>query len=317
MLKTDITVIIALENRTRALPAILTCLAKQTLPAACYEVIFVLYGHSTREQLAVVEHYAAGAPMPVKCLYAPASSEVHARNVGAFSARGEWLLFLDQDLLAGPRLLSSHLDLHRKHPVRAIVQGAVERSKSLPAGSLTRWFMRHDKDLLAADRPDSPLYWSSRHCSLPHDFFIEGGGFNESYEVSRAADIVFLKRILRNGSAALTLPGVHAFIWREAQFEEERRRFWREGFDLCRLSRALKDPDIMFHFELYRAPIRFWMDDAFMPFYIKICREGPLDVRIHGKSCLRVFTHECRRGAVNALTEQTAVGRPESVFIAP
>ncbi len=317
MLKTDITVVIALENRTRALPAMLACLTKQTLPAACYEVIFVLYGRSSKEQLSIAEHYASGAAMPVKCLYAPDSSEVHAKNVGAFSARGEWLLFLDQDLFAGPRLLSSHLELHKQHPARAIIQGAVERGKSLHTGSLTRWFMPHDKDIMAADKPDSPLYWSSRHCSLPHDFFIEGGGFDESYEASRAADILFLKQILRNGSAALTLPGMHAYIWREAPFEEERRRFWREGFDLCRLSKAIKAPEITYYFQLHSPAIRLWMDDAFMPFYIKTCGEVPLDVRIHGRSCMRVFTHECRRGALNALTEQHAVRKPESVFISP
>ncbi len=313
MLKTAISVVIALENRVRVLPIMLSCMEKQTLPAAYYEIIFVLYGRSTTEDLDLAQHYAAGAPMPVKCLYAPSSSEVHAKNVGAFSARGACLLFLDQDLLAGPRLLATHLDIHRRNSVRAIVQGAVQRNKSLPPGSLTRWFMDHDTDLMDAGKPDVPFYWSSRHSSLPHAFFIDGGGFNESYEACRAADIELLQRIMRNSCAVLTLPGNHAFIWHEAQFDEERRRFWREGFDLYRLAHLQNNSAIIYHFRLRRFPLRFWIEDMFMPFYIKTCQETPLDVRIHGRSYQRVFAHECCRGALAAMTGSHLAKAPESI----
>ncbi len=303
MPKTQISVVVVIENRAQALPAMLSCLEKQTLPAACYEVIFVLYGCSSNEDLVLAEHHTDSSPMSVKCLHAPAWDEVRAKNLGAFNAQGEWLLFLDQDLLAGSRLLSTHLEIHRQRQVQAIIQGPVGRSKSLHIGSLTRWFLHHDKDLMTADKPDAPFYWSSRHCSLPRALFVAGGGFNESYESPRAADIDFLQRTMRGGCAAITLPGSHAFIWREAHFDEERKRFWRDGFDLYRLSKAQKNPEILYHFQLRSTRMRFRVDSVFIPFYIKACQNTPLDIRIHGRSCLHVFMHDSRRGAKDAQTE--------------
>ena len=69
MAKFDISVVMAVEGRVDALPALLSCLEKQRLPAARYEVILVFFGDSPREHRLRIERHATGAPMAVRTYY--------------------------------------------------------------------------------------------------------------------------------------------------------------------------------------------------------------------------------------------------------
>ena len=298
----DISIIIVVENRVEALPTLLSCLEKQSLPAGCYEVILVFYGNLSPEPLARVHHYAAGAPMAVQCLIENVPNEVAAKNLGAKNTSGRILLFLDQDLLAGPHLLSAHTAFHASSPIPKIIMGSIEKSPSLSRSKLTRWFLQHDQELMPADKADSPFFWSSRHCSIPRDIFQSANGFNEGYSASRASDLEFTLRI-RKKCEMTSLQECHAFIWHEARFHDERKRFFQEGFDLCQLSIAQKNPEILHHFQLNCSRTRFKMDSLFTPFYVRTCEEEPLDIRVHGPSCQRVFWHALHCGASAALAK--------------
>lgn len=297
MAKFDISVVMAVEGRVDALPAILSCLEKQRLPAARYEVVLVFYGDFPREHRQRVERHATGAPMPVKTYYEPSPNEVRAKNLGAVNAEGALLLFLDQDLYVDPGLLEAHVESHHGQDRPAVVLGPITRSPSLPTGALTRWFMKHDLDIMTAVRPDSPFSWSSSHCSLPRDSFLADGGFRESYCSLRAANISLAQRLKREGHLMTALAGHPAYIWRQARFEDERRRFWREGYDLYKLSVAQKNPEILYYFRLSCSPARYRLDALFTPFYVQACQVPQLDVRIHGQSCQRVFHQDRRSGA--------------------
>lgn len=297
MAKFDISVVMAVEGRGDALPAILSSLEKQRLPAARYEVVLVFYGDSPKEHRQRAERHAAGAPMAVKILYEPSPNQVRAKNLGAVNTDGALLLFLDQDLYAGPQLLAAHVEAHSRADRPAAVLGPIKRSPSLPNGALTRWFMKHDLELMHSRTPDSPFVWSTCHCSLPRDSFLTDGGFNEMYCALRAADIVLAQRLKRSGNILTGMTGAPAYIWHQARFEEERRRFWREGYDLCKLSLAQKNPEIMYHFQISSSPARYRLDGLFTPFYVQACQVPQLDVRIHGMSCRRVFYHDRSSGA--------------------
>lgn len=308
MAKFEISVVMAFEGRGDALPAILSCLEKQRLPAANYEVILVFYGGSSREHRQRVERHTTGAPMAVRTYFEPSSIEVRAKNLGAVNAEGALLLFLDQDLYVDPGLLEAHVESHARQERPTVLLGPITRSPSLPKGALTRWFMKHDTDVMAAGRPDSPFSWSSCHCSLPRESFLKDGGFNESYGSLRAADIALAQRLKRAGHHMTALTGNPAYIWRQARFDDERRRFWREGYDLYKLSAAQKNPEILYYFRLSCSPARYRLDTLFTPFYVQACQVPQLDVRVHGQSCQRVFFQDRRSGARAAM-----LGNPPDV----
>lgn len=301
MAKFDISVVMAVEGRVDALPSILSCLEKQRLPAARYEVVLVFFGDSTREHRLRIERYATGAPMAVRTYYESSQNEVRAKNLGAVNADGTLLLFVDQDLYVSPGLLEAHVEAHSQRDRPTVVLGSITRSPSLPKGALTRWFMKNDLDIMNADRPDSPFSWSSCHCSLPRESFLKDGGFSESYCALRAADITLAQRLKRAGHRMAALPGHPAYIWRQARFEDERRRFWREGYDLYKLSTAQKNPEILYYFRLSCSPARYRLETLFTPFYAQACQVPQLDMRIHGQSCQRVFFQDRRSGARAAM----------------
>lgn len=308
MIIPDISVVIALEDRVDALPTVLSYFERQQFPASRYEVLLVPYAAHSKVA-AMAARYSAGLPVPVDCIHADVTTSPAAKNLGARNARGLWLIFLDQDLIPGASLLAAHVKKQRANDGRAVILGSVAPYHNLPRGALTRWFMRHDKELMAAAHPESPLHWSSRHCSLPRRLFLDRGGFDETLVSARAADLELAWRMREWGCPMKALARVEAFIWRAARFSEERRRFMRDGYELYALAERLAAPEIIAHFRLSCSRLRYWYEAQFAPFYANAFEEHILDMRLHGQSCRRIFSHDMRIGARAA-----RLGRPLPTF---
>jgi hypothetical protein len=186
---------------------------------------------------------------------------------------------------------------------QAILLGNATPHETLPHGALTRWFMRHDKLFMNPEQIELPLNWTSRHCSLSRRLFLESGGFDAGIESSRAADLELAWRMRSWDTPTGIVTHGEAFIWRAARFREERRRFMIEGRDLYRLSARLSAPEIIRHFRLSCSRMRHWYEDQFTPFYARAFERIELDMRLHGQSCRRIFTHDMRCGARAAAQE--------------
>ncbi|NLN91819.1 MAG: glycosyltransferase [Candidatus Hydrogenedens sp.] len=301
MAQVEISVVVAAKDITDALPTLLLCFESQSMPTACYEVIFVSYGKVGEEALAQTEKFLAGASIAVKHLHEPSSSEAKAKNTGARQASGSLLLFLDPDLLAGPELLEKHVEVHREQGRPAIVFGQCAPHSTLPGGLLTRWFMKTDHVLMDVERPETLYHCSSRNFSMARRLFLDEKGFSEEYQAMRAADILFIKALKGKQFAPVRMPGIQAFIWHASGFKEECKRHYQEGYDLTRLALRFKDPEFAKKFGLVCSAFRFWLEELYMPFYIRTCHTRTLDMRLHGHSCRRVLTYERHRGARTAL----------------
>lgn len=292
----DISVVIAAKDITDAIPTLLVCLEQQSLPSARYEVLFISYGKISEEALIQAEKFLAGASIAVKHLYEPTSNEAKAKNFGAQAAKGELVLFLDPDLLAGPELLERHVQTHAEQDHPVVVFGQSAPHSTLPGGLLTRWFMKTDHVLMNVERPDALYHLASRNCSLSRPLFLEAGGFSEEYKAMRAADILFIKKMQKKNFVMLRMPGIQAFIWRSSTFQEECERHYQEGYDLTRLALLFKDIEFSRRFGLACSSFRFWVEELHMPFYVRTCHTRTLDMRVHGHSCRRVLTYERHRG---------------------
>lgn len=303
MAKIEISVVVAARGVTDAIPTLLSCFERQSLPTARYEVVLVSYGEGASESALLMEQYASGASIAVRHIHEPSEIEAKAKNMGAIHATGSLVLFLDADLLAGPKLLEMHVETHAQSGRQAVVLGQAGLHSTLPGGLLTRWFMKDDRALMSVAKPDSLYCCSSRHCSISRRFFIDEGGFNEQFRAMRAADIMLLKRFMEKHFSMVRMPGIHAFVWRAVEFEEERLRYYNEGFDLTLLADYLKDPDLARQFGLSCSSLRFWIDDLYMPLYARTCQEHDLDIRVHGYSCRKALTHERHRGVRDARQE--------------
>ena len=103
-----ISVIVPTRNAPPTLGRTLAHLANQTLPPNLYEVIVVTGGAVDD----VWRRAPAGQMDPataLRVLSQPGQGAARRRNAGAAAARGDLLVFLDDDMAAEPQLLQAHL----------------------------------------------------------------------------------------------------------------------------------------------------------------------------------------------------------------
>jgi glycosyltransferase involved in cell wall biosynthesis len=161
-----VSVVIATKDRERYLQRTLAALAAQvaTFP---FEVIVVDNG-SRDATKRVVEAHAAGDP-PVRYVCEPQPNRGKARNRGVEAARGEYVLFCDDDVQTPQGWVAAHGAAHRSGD--CVVNGPI-----LNVGS----FESHP-----APRPVnySRAFLCSCNASLSKRAFLEAGGFDENFNL--------------------------------------------------------------------------------------------------------------------------------------
>ncbi|MCC7236886.1 MAG: glycosyltransferase family 2 protein [Bryobacterales bacterium] len=93
-----LSVVICTYNRAGALDgALRSLMAIHDPPGETWELVIV-DNNSTDDTPAAVERLAAGARVPVRYVFEPEQGVGHARNRGAREARGEWVVYTDDDV---------------------------------------------------------------------------------------------------------------------------------------------------------------------------------------------------------------------------
>ncbi|MEU1185638.1 glycosyltransferase [Streptomyces sp. NPDC005820] len=117
-----VSVVVPTRDRTTRLLLTLTALGRQTLDRDRFEILLV---DDAPHPGAVAQVLPALPPGPrIRTAATGGRGAAHARNTGARPARGELLLFLDDDTVAGPGLLEAHLAAH-ENADSAVVHGAI------------------------------------------------------------------------------------------------------------------------------------------------------------------------------------------------
>ncbi|MFI2214206.1 glycosyltransferase family 2 protein [Streptomyces sp. NPDC020141] len=200
-----LSVVIPTRDKAASLRATLTALAAQRCPLP-YEVLVVDDGSAdgTRETLRALDGELA-APRP-RVVAGPARGRAAVRNAGARAARGERLLFLDDDILtpaghlaahaqAGARTVLAHgplrefpgarrwLDRHRDAPVAELAAAAARvvagTEGRLPRNTLETLICAMDAGQVPPVAP-----WAAcvgANTSMPRALFERVGGFDEEF----------------------------------------------------------------------------------------------------------------------------------------
>jgi GT2 family glycosyltransferase len=112
----NISVIIPTYNRGPKLGATLDAvLACETTGLDTVEVIVVDDGSPISAE-PVVSARSPSPPFTLRCIRQPNAGPAKARNTGFREARGEVVLFMDDDIIAPPGLLCQHIDAHKMRP---------------------------------------------------------------------------------------------------------------------------------------------------------------------------------------------------------
>jgi glycosyltransferase involved in cell wall biosynthesis len=127
----DAAIVIPTYNRAPKLANLLRCLERQD-GAASFEVMVCDDG-SSDDTRAVAE--AAAAALDLHYFHQPdlGFRAGQARNMGIAAARGEIVIFLDDDTLPAPDFVASHVRAHREAGVPAVAIGMRHRADRLDA----------------------------------------------------------------------------------------------------------------------------------------------------------------------------------------
>ena len=191
----EISVVVPTRNRLEKLNQTLSSLAKQTLDPARYEVLVVDDGSEPPIQLPT-----RGPTERFRVLRIMHGERSAARNHGATVATGEFLAFVDDDMILAPVFLEAHRAAQRQWP-GALAVGAV----SLPEEVVGTPFGRFRADLETRGVPHQrgvviqPNFCTATNMSLSKEGFLALGGFDPDLVSAEDQDLA-LRHSARGGA---------------------------------------------------------------------------------------------------------------------
>jgi glycosyltransferase involved in cell wall biosynthesis/peptidoglycan/xylan/chitin deacetylase (PgdA/CDA1 family) len=193
-------VVIPTYNRRDLVVRAIRALAHQRPPAG-FEVIVVVDGSTDGTADAL---HSLASQMPVRILEQPNRGAAVARNQGARAARGDILLFLDDDMEAAPDLVAEHVRCHGEEPT--IVIGHLPLHPESPVGILRAgihaWAEERLARLAAADAAPGYEDLLTGQMSIPRETFQTLGGFDSAFTKDGAfgnEDLDFGRRAREHG----------------------------------------------------------------------------------------------------------------------
>ena len=118
-----VTVAICTRNRCDALERTLRSLAAVVVPAGLSWEILVVDNGSSDETMGTIAKLATA--LPVRALVEPRVGLSHARNAAVAAARGEYILWIDDDVLVDSQWLAAYHDAFSEWPHAAFFGGPI------------------------------------------------------------------------------------------------------------------------------------------------------------------------------------------------
>jgi len=194
-------VIIPTRNRPASLGQCLRSLAELNYPREAFEVIVVDDGSSCPVQRVLD---SVGGQIQVRLLRQEHAGPASARNAGASIARGDWLVFLDDDCEPGPGWLRA-FDEASPGADEALggltLNGLNTNPYSIASQLLLDYLYEYFFDLSSPFR-----FFTSNNLAVAAKRFLQIGGFDSRFPLAAAEDRDFCARWLKSGARLLPVP---------------------------------------------------------------------------------------------------------------
>ena len=217
------------------LSRVLDRIQEQTVNRDHYEVLVIDNNSTDHTQSVLTQKCAAYSNLRTFKQLKPGAAPT--RNVGIRESIGDFVLFIDDDILAEPELIENHLKYHSLHKNASIV-GTVSSKWEASSDPFLRYL--RDRGIfnpynIACNRPMDFSYYHTGNVSTSRKLLLEVGGFNEEFQVYGMEDIELGYRLEKQGSRMV--PGVlatasHEYFPTYAQFVQ---RCQQAGFSLGKL----------------------------------------------------------------------------------
>ena len=235
-MRPDVSVVIPTFNRRRQLERTLVGLAAQTSPDHGFEVIVVSDGSTDGTD----EWLRSGAtPLPVLAHSQANAGPAAARNRGLEAAQGTLVVFLDDDVVPAPDLLTAHVRNHRSLDDDAVVIGPMRTPDDFVLSPWVKWeqrtLYRQYDALLRGDWEATPRQFYTANASVARRHLAAAGGFNPSFR--RAEDVELAYRLADAGLSFVFAPDAVVFHYAERSFDSWRSNAEAYGHNDVRFGR--------------------------------------------------------------------------------
>jgi GT2 family glycosyltransferase len=284
-----ISVVVPTYNRLPMLRRALEALERQDVDAL-FEVVVVSDG-STDETDAFLRGHASSVTL--RPVFQPNQGPATARNRGFTDARGDLIVFVDDDVVADPGLLRVHLEAHRDNPELVTIGPML----TPPDHKMTPWVAWEQSMLYRQYSAMIDRAWHATarqfytgNSAVRRVHLVRSGGFDTSFR--RAEDVELGYRMAAQGLRFEFLPDAIGRHYAERSFDSWRQAAYAYGchdivFARDRGQRWLEDA-IVDKLAAYPRPVE-WALSAAVP--------RPRFVRAAGSAVGRSATFLDRIGA--------------------
>lgn len=242
-----VTVVVPTFNRRASLARLITALAAQDFPPDRMEVLVVDDG-STDGTRAWIR--GATPPFQLRFIEQAHAGPGAARNRGVSEGRGKLIVFVDDDVVPDPGLISAHVAAH------GTASDTVVIGPMLPPDGWKRpaWIRWEEQKLVAEYRKMSagvykPTFrqFFTANASVRRAHFEEAGGFDPTFP--RAEDVDLGHRLHLLGLRFVFEPAARAWHYPKRTFASWRRTPYRYGLADVVMHREKGNPTLVRAFE--------------------------------------------------------------------
>lgn len=231
----DLSIVVPTYRRADLLDSLLVSLAAQDVDAAQFEIVVVDDG-SADATGEVLDRWTAELGN-LRALVQPQNrGPAAARNRGWREATADLVLFLDDDVVASPSLVRTHIELHRRADDPDLgVLGRVDWSPSLRITPFMHWLDRSGLQFAydtwlrpgAVEPPYAAFY--TANLSMHRGLLARSGGFDERFPYPAYEDMELAWRMTELGFRMDFNPEAQAFHNRAIDLRTFRRRMAMVG----------------------------------------------------------------------------------------
>jgi cellulose synthase/poly-beta-1,6-N-acetylglucosamine synthase-like glycosyltransferase len=224
--------ILTTYNRAALLPEVFRGLERQTLDRSEYEIVVIDDG-STDTTADLVARFSATLPIVYRSQ--PNSGLAAAKNSGIETAKGDIILFMDDDDVPSPELFQEHLRSHAEYPDEAVgVLGYTNLAPVLAQNPLMHfvtevgcYLFSYPRIPPATQLLDFSFFWGGRS-SCKARLLNRGERFNPAFRFG-CEDIELAYRLKKFGLQIKFNRNAKSTMIREISFDAFCRRITQQG----------------------------------------------------------------------------------------
>src|SRR5271168_4562542 len=246
-----VSVVIPTHNRARSLRRTLCALATQTYPTDRFETLVIANGcHADTGETV----RALATPFRLRLVELSASNVSLARNTGASMARGDLLLFLDDDVEPLAGTIEAHANAHRSAPDIIATGPYLCPGLGPRPNLLVEWLQHLNAITPVVAQRKRKLDWAffiGGNFSMHKSLFDRVGGFDPSFP--RHQDWEFGYRAQKLGVRFIFVPDAGAYHYKHENrsLEQFLRNMRTEG--RCDVTFTRRHPEIVNSLAISRA----------------------------------------------------------------